>query len=46
MTQVNEQDISSIKELEKILQSEEKDFQLGGLYPNYQGLYYYEIKAE
>jgi Do/DeqQ family serine protease len=46
MTQVNEQAISSIKELEKILQSEEKDFQLGGLYPNYQGLYYYEIKAE
>ena len=46
ITQVNEQAISSIKELEKILQSEEKDFQLGGLYPNYQGLYYYEIKAE
>jgi serine protease Do len=46
ITQVNEQVISSIKELEKILQSEEKDFQLGGLYPNYQGLYYYEIKAE
>ncbi len=46
MTQVNEQAISSIKELEKIFQSEEKDFQLGGLYPNYQGLYYYEIKAE
>ena len=46
ITQVNEQAISSIKELEKIFQSEEKDFQLGGLYPNYQGLYYYEIKAE
>jgi len=46
ITQVNEQAISSIKDMEKILQSEEKDFQFGGLYPNYQGLYYYEIKAE
>lgn len=46
VTQVNEKDISSIKELEEILQSEEKSFQLGGLYPNYQGMYYYEIKAE
>jgi serine protease Do len=46
ITQVNEQSITSIKEMEKILQSDEKDFQFGGLYPNYQGLYYYEIKAE
>jgi S1-C subfamily serine protease len=46
ITQVNEQAISSIKDMEKILQSDEKDFQFGGLYPNYQGLYYYEIKAE
>ena len=46
ITQVNEQAITSIKEMEKILQSDEKDFQFGGLYPNYQGLYYYEIKAE
>ena len=46
ITQVNEQAITSIKEMEKILQSDEKEFQFGGLYPNYQGLYYYEIKAE
>jgi Do/DeqQ family serine protease len=46
ITQMNEQAITSIKEMEKILQSDEKDFQFGGLYPNYQGLYYYEIKAE
>lgn len=46
ISQVNETEITSIKELENILKSDEKEFQLGGMYPNYQGLYYYEIKAE
>lgn len=43
ITQVNEQEITSIEDMEKILQADEKSFQLGGLYPNYQGMYYYDI---
>ncbi len=46
ITQVNDQDITSILELEKLVASGEKEFQLGGIYPNYQGLYYYMVKLD
>jgi len=46
ITQVNEKDITTTLELEKLLASGEKEFQLGGIYPNYQGLYYYMVKLD
>lgn len=46
ITQVNDQDITSMLELEKLVASGEKEFQLGGIYPNYQGLYYYMVKLD
>lgn len=46
ITQVNDTDIKSTIELEKILNGSETEFQLGGLYPSFQGVYYYMIKKE
>jgi serine protease Do len=46
ITEVNEKPVRTIKELEKALTSEDKEFQFGGVYPNYQGSYYYTIQPE
>lgn len=46
ITQVNEKEVNSIVDLEKILSSGEREFQLGGIYPNYRGVYYYMITTE
>jgi len=44
ITQINDEPIESIEELNKILASGENDFQLGGMYPNIQGIYYYILR--
>lgn len=46
ITQINNKEITNVASLEKALNTEDKEFQFGGLYPNYQGMYYYVIKAE
>lgn len=46
ITQVNDKDVSTIMELEKMIASGEKEFQLGGMYSNFQGLYYYMVKLD
>lgn len=46
ITQVNDQNIKTVNEFEKIIASGEKEFQLGGIYPNFQGVYYYMLKLE
>lgn len=46
ITQVNDKDVTTTLELDKILNSGEKEFQLGGIYPNFQGVYYYMVKLE
>jgi len=46
ITQVNDKEINSLMELEKMIASGEKEFQLGGLYSNFQGLYYYMVKLD
>ncbi len=44
ITQVNDKDVQSMSDLEKILNSGDEEFQLGGIYPSVQGVYYYMIK--
>jgi Do/DeqQ family serine protease len=44
ITQINDDPIESIDELTKMLSSGENDFQLGGVYPNLQGVYYYIVR--
>jgi S1-C subfamily serine protease len=44
ITQINDDPVESIDDLNKILASGENDFQLGGVYPNIQGVYYYIIR--
>jgi hypothetical protein len=44
ITQINDDPIESIDELTKVLSSGENDFQLGGVYPNLQGVYYYIVR--
>jgi serine protease Do len=46
ITQVNDKDVTTTLELDKILNSGEKEFQLGGIYPNFQGVYYYMVKLD
>lgn len=46
VTDVNDKTVKTIGDLEKVLNSEDKEFQFGGIYPNYQGSYYYTIKPE
>ena len=46
VTQINERDITNTTDLEKIVASGEKELQLGGIYSNFQGLYYYMIKLD
>jgi serine protease Do len=46
ITQVNEKEITTQKDFEKLIASGEEEYQLGGIYPNAQGVYYYMIKVE
>lgn len=46
ITQINEKDIQSAVDIEKILSSGEKEFQFGGIYPNYRGVYYYMLQLD
>lgn len=46
VTQVNDKNVTSVEDLDKIIATGEKDIQLGGLYPNYQGIYYYMLKMD
>lgn len=42
--QVNDQDVKSVSDLEKILASDEKEYQISGVYPGYSSMYIYMIK--
>jgi Do/DeqQ family serine protease len=44
ITQINDDQVSSIDDLNNILNSDDRDFQIGGVYPNIQGIYYYIIR--
>ncbi len=44
VTQINDDTVNTIEDLNKILSSGENDFQLGGVYPNIQGVYYYIVR--
>jgi S1-C subfamily serine protease len=44
ITRVNDKPIQSQLDLEKLLASGENEFQLEGIYPNYQGTYNYFIR--
>ncbi|MEZ5046857.1 MAG: PDZ domain-containing protein [Chitinophagaceae bacterium] len=46
VTEINDSEIKSIIDFEKSFSKSSSDFQLGGIYPNYQGFYYYNIKPE
>lgn len=46
ITEVNEKEISSVVALEKALSNGDDEFNIGGIYPNYQGFYYYMIRME
>jgi hypothetical protein len=46
ITQVNDKDVRTQKEFEKLLASDENEFQLGGIYPSAQGVYYYMIRID
>ena len=46
ITQVNDKDVRTQKEFEKLLASDENEFQLGGIYPSAQGVYYYMIRTD
>ncbi|MBK7692089.1 MAG: Do family serine endopeptidase [Bacteroidetes bacterium] len=42
--QVNDQDVKSIEDLDRILASDEDEFQITGIYPGYANMYVYLIK--
>lgn len=44
ITQINDDTITSIDDLNKILNSGDNDFQIGGVYPNLRGIYYYVVR--
>ncbi len=44
IVQVNDQDVKSVEDLEKILASDESEFQFTGMYPGYANMYVYLIK--
>lgn len=46
ITQINDDTINTIDDLNKALASGENDFQLGGVYPNIQGVYYYTVRMD
>jgi serine protease Do len=46
ITQVNDNEVKTQKEFDKMISSGDDEFQIGGIYPNTQGVYYYMIKTE
>ena len=46
ITQINDDTVNSLDDLNKILSNGETDFQIGGVYPNLQGIYYYTIRIK
>lgn len=46
ITQINDDTVNSMDDLNKILASGENDFQIGGVYPNIQGVYYYIVRLD
>lgn len=46
ITQINDDTVNSLDDLNKILASGESDFQIGGVYPNIQGVYYYIVRLD
>lgn len=46
ITQVNDDMVSTLEDLNKVLSSGENDIQIGGVYPNIQGVYYYIVRLE
>ncbi|MBK7762357.1 MAG: trypsin-like peptidase domain-containing protein [Bacteroidetes bacterium] len=46
ITQVNDDMVTSLDDLNKVLASGESDLQLGGVYPNIQGIYYYIVRLK
>lgn len=43
ITQVNEENVSSVEEMNSLINGSDGKVQLSGLYPGYQGIYYYNI---
>lgn len=46
ITQVNDKNVTSTNELEKILANDEKEYQISGMYPGFNSTYIYMIKAQ
>lgn len=46
ITRVNDREVKDALELEKVFSSGEKEFQIEGIYPNFQGMYNYFIKLD
>jgi periplasmic serine protease, Do/DeqQ family len=46
ITQVNEKEVNRMIDFEKIVASGDKEYQISGIYPNYQGIYNYLIRLE
>jgi S1-C subfamily serine protease len=46
ITQINDDVVNTMADFQKALNSGETDIQLGGVYPNIQGIYYYPIRLE
>ena len=44
ITQVNDDTITTLEDLNKVISSGDGDYQLGGIYPNIQGVYYYIVR--
>ncbi len=44
--QINDQDVSSTNDIEKILAGGEKEFQIGGIYPNNPNMYIFMLRIE
>lgn len=46
ITEVNETRIYSKADLQKVFNSESREFQMGGFYPNYEGNYFYSFRID
>ncbi|HNB81087.1 MAG TPA: Do family serine endopeptidase [Chitinophagaceae bacterium] len=44
ITQVNDDAVMTLEDLNRFLSSGERDYQIGGIYPNIQGVYYYTLR--
>lgn len=46
ITQVNDKDVKTLNDIEKSIDGEDGPIQVGGIYPGYQGFYYYQINLK